>query len=173
MQKGNKMIIGVVVVATLLIGGALILGRGSSDSKNSGVNNQTQSDDASSIRDVSTDSENSDDLMVKDTSRYVEYFDGVLEEHSDKRRFLFFYASWCPTCRPLDADLRAQGDRIPDDVVIVRVNYNDPDTDDAEDALAQKYDVTYQHTFVEIDTEGNEVKKWNGGQLDELLSRLD
>ena len=171
MQRGSSMVVGIIIVAALLIGGALIFG-GDSGSENSAVNNQTQSNETVSTENVSTDSDNINESVTNESSRYVEYSEGVLEEHAEKRRVLYFYASWCPTCRPLDADLRSQSNRIPEDVVIVRVNYKDSDTDGAEDALADEYDVAYQHTFVEINEEGNEVQKWNGGQIEEVLSRL-
>lgn len=104
--------------------------------------------------------------------RYVEYSEGVLDENQNIRRVLFFYASWCPTCRPADANFKQNVGKIPEDVSLIRVNYNDPQTDDFEKALAQKYNVTYQHTFVHIDSNGNELTKWNGGQIDELLENL-
>lgn len=88
------------------------------------------------------------------------------------RRVLFFYASWCPTCKPVDQKLSENISKIPADVTVLRVNYNDPDTDQAEKELAQKYGVTYQHTFVQVDAQGNEVTKWNGGSLDELLQNI-
>ncbi len=67
---------------------------------------------------------------------------------------LFFRASWCPTCRTLDADIKANSEAIPSDVTILDVNYDD------STALKQKYGVTYQHTLVQVDTEGNLIRKW-------------
>jgi hypothetical protein len=61
---------------------------------------------------------------------------------------------------------------IPEDIAIIRVNYNDPETDDEENALARKYGVTYQHTFVQIDSQGKEITKWVGGQTSELLNNV-
>jgi hypothetical protein len=55
---------------------------------------------------------------------------------------------------------------------VIRVNYNDPDTDATEKELAKKYGITYQHTFVQIDSTDQVVTKWNGGRLKELLSNL-
>jgi len=103
-------------------------------------------------------------------SRYLEYSKSAFESVSAKRRVLFFYASWCPTCRPADASFKAGVNEIPEDMVVIRVNYNDPDTDNAEKELARKYGITYQHTFVQIDSTGNEITKWNGGQMSELLT---
>lgn len=111
------------------------------------------------------------DVKMND-SRYVEYTKVVLDNASSNRRVLFFYASWCPTCRPTDVNLRENTDKIPEDVTIVRVNYNDPETDQEEKDLTKKYGITYQHTFVQIDSTGKEITKWNGGQINELLSNI-
>jgi thioredoxin 1 len=106
------------------------------------------------------------------SSRYIKYEKDVIDNTNSNRRVLFFYASWCPTCRPADADFTQNENQIPEDVIVIRVNYNDPDTDQEEKKLAQKYGITYQHTFVQIDEQGNEVTKWNGGKLSELVSRI-
>ncbi len=105
-------------------------------------------------------------------SRYIEYTDSVLESTSGNRDVLFFYASWCPTCKSADENFRQNEDKIPADVRLIRVNYNDPDTDQEEKDLAKKYGITYQHTFVQIDSTGAEMAKWNGGEIEELLSRI-
>ena len=112
--------------------------------------------------------------MPESTSlpRYVEYSKDVLEQSSSMRRVLFFYASWCSTCRPADADFKKNIDVIPADLVIIRINYDDPETDAEEKALASQYGITYQHTFVQIDAQGNVVTKWNGGQFNELLASV-
>lgn len=69
---------------------------------------------------------------------------------------LFFRASWCPSCRAVDADIKANLSKIPRSLSVLDVNY------DNSTALKQKYGVTYQHTFVQVDTEGNLIKKWSG-----------
>ncbi len=108
----------------------------------------------------------------KSSSRYVVHSSGILEKNKGARRVLFFYASWCSTCRPADADLKENADKLPQDSLVIRVNYNDPETDEAEKELAKKYKVTYQHTFVQIDGSGREVAKWNGGKTEELVANL-
>lgn len=109
-------------------------------------------------------------MMAK--GAYVEYGPGVLEGSKATKRVLFFYASWCPLCRPADAEFRDRMSEIPEGVTVIRVNYNDPGTDQAEKDLAAKYGVTYQHTFVQIDQDGNAVTKWNGGKLAELQKNI-
>jgi thiol-disulfide isomerase/thioredoxin len=107
-----------------------------------------------------------------DDLRYLNYSTANFDQSRDKIRVLFFYASWCPTCRPADTDFTNNMSQIPEDVVVFRVNYNDPDTDQDEKDLAEQYGITYQHTFVQIDALGQAVKKWNGGKLNELLTNI-
>lgn len=112
------------------------------------------------------------DETALSASRYVPFSPGALDGATQMRRVLFFYANWCSTCRPADTIFSQQAAQIPEDTVLFRVNYNDSDTDQAEKDLAQKYGVTYQHTFVQIDAQGNRVALWNGGQMAELLQNL-
>lgn len=156
----NKLIIVGFIVLIVGAGGFLVL---------------KQSDPATYEVAIDSDSKMSAENITqgeKLESRYVEYSNIVLENTSSTRRILFFYASWCPTCRPTDANLKANEDKIPEDVTVIRVNYNDPETDQGEKDLAKKYGITYQHTFVQIDSSGQEIVKWNGGQLTELLANI-
>lgn len=113
-----------------------------------------------------------DQMEDESSGRYVEYSRAAYEEAAGKRRVLFFYASWCPTCRTADPDIRANEGRLPGDLVVLRVNYNDPQTDEEEKALARTYAITYQHTFVQVDGQGNALTRWNGGGFDELLAKV-
>lgn len=113
-----------------------------------------------------------DSMKNESSPRYIEYSKSALDSNSSRRRVLFFYANWCPTCRPTDENLKDNLNKIPEDVTVIRVNYNDTDTDQEEKDLAKKYAVTYQHTFVQIDENGREVTKWNGGKIDELLKNI-
>jgi thiol-disulfide isomerase/thioredoxin len=70
---------------------------------------------------------------------------------------LFFKASWCPSCRALDADIKNNLDAIPAGVTILEVDY------DGSQELRQKYGVTTQHTLVQVAANGELVKKWSGG----------
>jgi len=113
---------------------------------------------------VTTESETTADPAS--AGRYVEYSPEAFAAAEGQRRAIFFYASWCPTCRPSDAEFRSETSRIPEDVVLFRANY------DTETELKERYGVTYQHTFVQVDGNGGAVARWNGGGLDELLANL-
>lgn len=113
-----------------------------------------------------------DEKMMQKNGSYAPFTSKVLVSSSETRRVLFFYANWCPTCLPADASFSERESEIPANVTLIRVNYNDTETEQAEKDLAQKYGVTYQHTFVQIDSQGAEVAKWNGGQIEELVSKV-
>lgn len=159
----NKYIL--IVIIIFLLGGIFFV---------SNQNKQTEdAKDTPLIQKNAPSSENDDQSVASISSRYVEYKKSILEETFEKRRVLFFYASWCPTCRPIDAEFESKKGTLPEDLVVIRVNYNDPETDQAEKDLAKKYNITYQHTFVQIDNRGEEITKWNGGGVAELLSRIE
>lgn len=157
----NKIIILGIVFVVIIVG--VVLGSGK------------ESDRSESLVATSPPLTGSDPVTTgaaTGTPRYAEFSPSVLVGSANTRRVLFFYASWCETCRPADADFRASIDKIPTDVTVIRVNYNDPDTDQSEKDLAKKYAVTYQHTFVQIDEKGDQVAIWNGGKTRELLENL-
>jgi thioredoxin 1 len=80
---------------------------------------------------------------------------------------LFFKASWCPSCRALDADIKASLGDIPAGVTILEVDY------DKYGDLKQKYGVTMQHTLVQVDKSGNQITKWSGGAtLEDIVKNL-
>jgi hypothetical protein len=68
---------------------------------------------------------------------------------------IFFYAAWCPSCRQMDSTLNAQLNEIPHTLTILKADF------DTEIALRQKHGVTIQHTLVQVDSSGNQLKKWN------------
>lgn len=69
---------------------------------------------------------------------------------SDKLVVLYFYANWCPICKAelANATYPAFNELTTDQVVGIRINYNDNDTTKDEEDLARKYGVAYQHTKV-------------------------
>lgn len=134
--------------------------------------NQTANTPKSLSENDSTPSAKTATTVKTANSRYIPFTQEVFESSFPGTRVLFFYASWCPTCRPADADFAQNADKIPSDIQVIRVNYNDSDTDSFEKDLARKYGVTYQHTFVQIDSAGNQLTIWNGGKLADLITNI-
>lgn len=157
MKMNKNILIALGVGIIVLAGGGLFV-----------VNQQSKTSQDGLVK----QEESADDAMMKKGSRYVEYSKAVLDQAAGSRRVLYFYANWCPTCRPTDKNLSENANKIPEDVTVLRVNYNDSDTDQEEKDLAKKYGIAYQHTFVQIDGQGKQVAAWNGGKTEELLVNI-
>ena len=105
-------------------------------------------------------------VAIESEGAYVAYTEDTFNQNKDKNRVLYFHADWCPICRPLDQAFQTRTNEIPTGYVIFKTNY------DTETSLKTKYGITYQHTFVLVDEDGNEVKKWSGGDFDEVIEML-
>lgn len=81
---------------------------------------------------------------------------------AEGKTVVFFFASWCPNCRATVAELNARWADVNPDLTLVIADY------DKESALKGKYGVTYQDTFVLLDTAGEPIKSWNAGGVDGL-----
>ncbi|WP_022891020.1 thioredoxin family protein [Agromyces subbeticus] len=79
---------------------------------------------------------------------YLDYADGVIAA-TEGAKVLFFHASWCPKCRALDEELRAQG--ALDGLTVFKVDY------DSRTDLRQQYEVTLQTTVVFVDDAGEKI----------------
>jgi thiol-disulfide isomerase/thioredoxin len=78
------------------------------------------------------------------------------DAYAESKVVLFFNATWCSTCKKARSNLEADLSAIPADLAIVLVDF------DSETDLKRQYGVTVQHTFVQIDTDGNQLAKWSG-----------
>ncbi len=106
------------------------------------------------------------DMMGK-VGSYEAYAPDKIARAEKGKVVLFFRASWCPSCHALDADIRAHLDAIPAGVSILDIDY------DNSQELKQKYGVTYQHTFVQVDKDGTQIAKWSGSPtLSDLISNI-
>jgi thiol-disulfide isomerase/thioredoxin len=81
---------------------------------------------------------------------YTPYSESALSA-AKGRKLLFFHAGWCPQCRSIEQGI-LRG-TVPDGMTIFKVDY------DSNVALKQKYGVTLQTTFVEVDENGEAIKK--------------
>ncbi len=118
-------------------------------------------------KDTETMMEEKETSMMDKSGTYEAYSGEKLAKANDGDVVLFFRASWCPTCRALDADIKSHLDNIPAGLAILDVDY-----DNSKD-LKVKYGVTYQHTLVQVDANGNLIKKWSGSPtLTSLVSEI-
>jgi len=151
-------ILSIFVVVLVIIGGGwlLISDRGGEEIMNDEV---FVSDESNVI---------GEENIVSERGFYGDYSEDKLALAEEGDVVLFFQASWCPSCRVLDRDIQANLDQLPEDLAILRLDY------DTEIDMRRKYGVTTQHTLVQVDAEGNEIKKWSGGNtLNSIISNLN
>lgn len=164
--------IGVVLVvfAVLGVGTVVILSQNNQQNTeqntNSGVvNNQAILEDMGSNNSSQSQNDQSPvEESQQDSGKYIAYSSNEL---TDMKNVIFFAASWCPTCRSLDRAINENLSNIPSDLTILKADY------DTETALRQKYGVTLQHTLVQVDQDGNQINKWNGGySIEDIVKNI-
>jgi len=108
-----------------------------------------------------------DTMMVKTGTYEVYSPEKIMTSAQTGNVVLFFKANWCPSCRTLDADIKSNLSSIPSNLTVLEVDY------DKSADLKKKYGVTTQHTLVQVDLDGNMIKKWSGGNtLNSVLAEV-
>jgi thiol-disulfide isomerase/thioredoxin len=144
----------------LLVGALALAGCATTDASGAGADQSTGAesdamtaepmDDATEAPEASADT--MDDAAAADAApaegAYLDYEDGAIEATAGPKA-LFFHATWCPKCRALDEDLKAQG--APDGLTVFKVDY------DSRTDLRQQYGVTLQTTIVFVDDGGEKI----------------
>lgn len=164
-QKGSALVIvlGVAViiiaVAAIIMSGALNLGKSGEVANFDQPANETegtmmQSETKPEATSSSMTSEETGAMQPKQGT-YESYAPEKLSLASNGKVVLFFHASWCPICRAIESEILRDPTKLPQNVHILKVNY------DNEISLRQKYGVTTQHTFVQVDAQGNQIAKWS------------
>jgi|SRR3989344_724575 len=132
----------------------------------------TMDQDSNSTPPVNNSNQSQNNPPAEDTMPvpgvYIDYSADALAtaQAEGKKPVLFFWAAWCPFCKAANEEFNANSSRIPSNVVLLKTNY------DTETQLKTRYGITYQHTFVQVDANGNQVTKWSGGGIDELISNV-
>ena len=105
-----------------------------------------------------------DDVMMKKVGAYIDYSADMLGKYDTT--VLFFHAAWCPSCKATDTNLKSD-DVAGSGIGILKVDY------DNSTELKKKYAITMQHTFVQVDANGNMIKKWNGSNdLEDIVAKI-
>ncbi|VEJ57674.1 thioredoxin family protein [Arachnia propionica] len=124
----------------------------------------SSSDAMSSAKSSSSATSHSDSA----SQSYITYdqYQASKDKYADSKVVLFFNAKWCPACRAINEALTSDPGKIPAKTTVVSVDY-DQHTD-----LRQRYGVTTQHTFVQIDTNGEKTRQWVSTSVDALPKEL-
>ena len=153
---GNKTIWFAVIALIVIVGGGYALSRdgdksGSSKSQKNVVEQEAPKNTGTIV-----------------AGSYESYDTAKLAKAKNSNVVLFFHASWCPTCQALDRDLKANADAIPANLTVLDIDY------DTATELKKKYGVVMQSTFVQVDENGNQLKKWSESTtLADLVSRVN
>ncbi len=109
-----------------------------------------------------------DEAMSKEGS-YITLADYNADQskYADSKKVYFFHASWCPICQGIDKEIKADMSKIPAGVTFIKTDF-DNSTD-----LRQKYGVTTQYTFVEVDSDGTEINQWSATSLQKAVDGID
>lgn len=136
------------------------------DMAESGMAEDDMDDSAMADDPMAEDSRaDSDEMMASEA--YIPYSAAAATQAAqDGTAVIFFAADWCPTCQAADTAFSQQTDQIPAGVTVLKADY------DTEDELKTQYGVTSQHTFVQIDENGEMVTTWSGGDISELTANI-
>jgi thiol-disulfide isomerase/thioredoxin len=171
MSKGIWVVVAIVVVAII---GVLVSGGSDKDMMadkmmKEGVGSKDMASTSAPadkmMKDEGTTSVKGDTMMK--SGSYVAYSPEKIAMADQGKVVIFFHASWCPSCRLLSNNLESDAKAIPEGVTILKADY------DKETELKKKYGVTGQHTLVQVDKDGNMIKKWRGGSdIQDVMSEI-
>lgn len=176
----NKNIIIIAVLVLIVLVGLFAIGGNENsmkkgevlDSNLASMNTDEMKDDKGmdSMNDENSNSSSSSKTMddnMSDAGKYQAYSKELFDQTESSKIVLFFHASWCPSCRGLNSDIESNLNNIPKDLTIFKADY------DKEVDMKKKYGVTHQHTLVQVDKDGNMIKKWSGSpSLNRLVSEI-
>jgi thioredoxin 1 len=191
----NKLVLG--AVAAIVVLGAIVVyaaNRNSAQqnvadrtSKSSNANNSAMMDGDKMMEDekMMKDDKMAEDKMKDDkmsgdktamagsAGSYVDYSPEVLAnaqaaQKDGRKVVLFFHAAWCPNCQAAEKAFKAAlaNDSFPQNITLIKTDY------DSSAELKKKYGVNYQHTFVQIDSSGNQITKWVSGDTAQLSANV-
>lgn len=96
--------------------------------------------------------------------KYMDYSPERISLAESGQVLLLFTADWCVSCKQLDIDILNNISTIPDEILILKVNY------ESDTQTKDKYRVDTPHTIILVDNQGNELKRWIGSlTLDTLI----
>lgn len=120
---------------------------------------------ASTSEEMDDEMTEEDDMAGEMMSGYVDYetyaADPAAYAADGHPVVLFFHADWCPDCRATEESLTTEG--VPEGLTVVKVDY------DSMTDLRQQYGVVQQHTFVQVDADGEEITTWTGARSGEEI----
>jgi thiol-disulfide isomerase/thioredoxin len=131
------------------------------------MSDDAMSGESTSDDGMADDAMTGDEAMAEQAGAFIDYadYEGNKGMYDNGTVVLFFNATWCPTCKETTKNLEADPAAIPAGLTVVSVDF------DSSDELKQKYGITTQHTFVQVDADGNELAKWTGSATADEIAK--
>ncbi len=182
----NKTLITIIAGVIIIGGGAVVVANQSSDN-DSAANNETnvttpseeaameqkKADEAAMVKEEEAEAMKKDEngeVMEKkaNTERFVTLadFESNQSTYADTTKVYFFHASWCSICKGIENEINADQNRIPEGTTFIKTDF------DSQTDLRKEYSVTTQYTFVQVDNDGNLVKRWSATNLDKAIAGI-
>lgn len=158
-MKRTTLFIAVAVLAVLGLG--FLLSNPTNES-NTSTTTPTNTETKDTVAQNQEETPNAE--AVSGEGRYVDYSESAVSSQDYDTSILFFHAPWCPQCLAFERDINAN--QIPDGVQILKVDF------DTSTELKAKHGVTLQTTFVSVNSNGEQLKKWVGYSEDKTLTRI-
>lgn len=177
-MKNKTGIIIAAIVGLAVLGGGVFAYQSNQNSKQEAEKMAMEKKEAEAMamekeKMAKEDSTKKDDTMAKDDAmpKHGSYvtradYDQDPNKYQDSKRVYFFHASWCPICQGINKEIEADMSKIPAGVTLIKTDF-DSSTD-----LRQKYGVTTQYTFVQVDASGNETAQWSATSLDKAIAGI-
>ena len=115
-------------------------------------------------------------LIAGSATPYLRYnkadFDQALSE--GKAVYVYYYATWCPICLTERPNVLGAFNELQlQNAVGFEAHWNDGQQTAEDEELARTYGVTYQHTHLFIDSQGNLVEKTLSGlSKDQIKTKI-
>ena len=152
-----------IVIILIIVVGAAVLYVNSTGGAQVPQDNTVATPQESGVMSFVSDDADGTDLITDITFDEEE----VRAVAAAKTPILFFYASWCSTCRSLVREIQDRSAEFPDHVAILKVSYDD------EKELRRRYQVTRQHTIIILDEDLNATQTLVGGNVDDILDLME
>lgn len=178
MNRKTTLTIG-IVVGLVVISGAIMAFAASQNNKPAGSAAQSRSENSAMMKQDEGTSMMRDEaaaasMSAEDNARMSQHGDYISldaynkepAQYAQSKRVYFFHAAWCPICRGIDSELQSEMSKIPAGVTIIKTDF-----DSATD-LRQKYGVTTQYSFVQVDGDGNETAQWSANSAAKALEGI-
>ena len=192
----QKVTIGVLVVL-VIVGGIFLISNNSEEKKLSDTDTMMTAEDEGAMmekeKEGSMMKEGEEAMMKEENDAMMAKYTGtvlagksapVLDYNkadydmaiaSDKLVVLYFYANWCPICKEevANAFFPAFDELTTDNVVGIRIDYKDSNTDKDEENLARQYGIPYQHTKVFVKNGKQILKAPDGWDKARYLTEIN